>query len=673
MNKTFEELNLKPEILSALTDMGFTEPTDIQSEVIPYVYDGRDCLAQAPTGTGKTCAFGIPILSKIEVDNQDIQVLIMCPTRELVMQTEAELNKVAKYIRNIKILAIYGGQNIEKQLVGLRRRPQIVVGTTGRIMDHLRRRTLKLGGVKTLVLDEADEMLNMGFREDIDVILSSTVTQHQTILFSATIPKEILEISKLYQNNPINIKTTLHENDMPPITQYYLKVSESRKADALLALMKENDFHLVLVFCNTKRKVDELNDILNSCDYVAEALHGDLRQRERDSIMKRFRSGDINILVATDVAARGIDVEGIEAVFNYDLPRELEYYVHRVGRTARANKSGISYSFIESRGSNRIKEIERFTKNKMTEILDPNKDGFAIEERKLQAAFKSANGNIAPFTKLVKEKLEIYNEQNSSSIGLLELCGALLKLESSSYEETTTKDSNNSKAEKTSSKSSRGSRNLSDDSTRYFLNVGSKDGLNESDISKAIVSKTNICADDIIAIKVLDMCSFAEIVNGFNTDMLSLIGANIGKRKLNVELATGKKTSDNKGKFSKRSNDTPNKKYSIETKPFEKYSINERSFENNYSKENKTMEKQLLIETMPFEKKYSINDKKPFDKRFSVDEKRAPKKNYTVDGKKSTKKTYTDNERKSKRVMIDGVKVSAKKSGAKTEKETADI
>ncbi|MEG2001971.1 MAG: DEAD/DEAH box helicase, partial [Clostridia bacterium] len=348
--------------------MEFSEPTPIQAEVIPYVLQGLDCLAQAPTGTGKTCAFGIPLIDKIDEENSAVQTLIMCPTRELAKQTENELRKLLKYLEGIKVLAIYGGAPFQRQLAALKKRPQIVVGTPGRILDHLNRKTLRLRGVNLVVLDEADEMLNMGFRDDMDSILQEVSPDAQKIFFSATMPKEILEISRNYQTNPISVKTTCKESDLPEIKQYYIRVKEGNKIEAFDRIMREQEIKCSLVFCNTKRRVDEVEKKLNALGYRARGLHGDLRQSRRDYVMMGFRQKEFDVLVATDVAARGIDVDDIEAIFNYDLPLDDEYYIHRIGRTARANKKGVAYSFASAKDIHRVSECEKYINSKMQEL-----------------------------------------------------------------------------------------------------------------------------------------------------------------------------------------------------------------------------------------------------------------------------------------------------------------
>ena len=371
-NLIFKDLNLSREIQKAIAEMGFEEATPIQSQSIPPILTGQDVIGQAQTGTGKTCAFGIPAIEMIRPETIGIQVLVLCPTRELAIQTAEELKNVAKYKRGIKILPVYGGQPIDRQIFALRQHPQIIIGTPGRIMDHMRRHTLKLADLKMLILDEADEMLNMGFREDIDIILKEVPERKQTILFSATMPKEIMDLTSKYQKDPILIKSVHKELTVPNIEQYYLEVRESTKLDILTRLIDAYDLKLSLVFCNTKKRVDELTLNLQGRGYMTEALHGDMSQSQRDKVMAKFRNGTIDVSIATDVAARGIDVEDIEAVFNYDIPTDEEYYVHRIGRTGRAGKSGKAFTFVSGREIYKLKDIERYTKSKILPQKPPS-------------------------------------------------------------------------------------------------------------------------------------------------------------------------------------------------------------------------------------------------------------------------------------------------------------
>ncbi len=339
----FEELGLFPEIEKAVSYMGFEEASPIQAKAIPAMISGRDIIGQAQTGTGKTAAFGIPLLQKIDIKDKKLQAIVLCPTRELAIQVADEIRNLAKYLHGIKVLPIYGGQDIVKQIRSLKSGTQLIIGTPGRVMDHMRRKTLKMDDVHTVVLDEADEMLNMGFREDIETILSGVPEERQTVLFSATMPKPILEITKKFQKDAEVIKVTKKELTVPNIEQFYYDVKPKNKEEVLSRLLDLYSPRLSVVFCNTKKQVDLLVNALIGRGYFAAGLHGDMKQAQRDRVMQSFRKGRTDILVATDVAARGIDVDDIEAVFNYDLPQDDEYYVRseerRVGKECRSRWS----------------------------------------------------------------------------------------------------------------------------------------------------------------------------------------------------------------------------------------------------------------------------------------------------------------------------------------------
>lgn len=355
--QSLEQL-LDPRILRAIREMGFTKMSPIQEQAIPSLLEGKDIIGQAQTGTGKTAAFGIPLIQKIDPELRKLQAVVLCPTRELAIQAAEELRKLAKYMHSIKILPVYGGQEIGRQISGLRG-VQIIVGTPGRVMDHMRRHTIKLDHVNMVVLDEADEMLNMGFREDMELILGEIPGEHQTALFSATMPKPILEITGKFQKDAQLIKVASKELTIPLVSQRFYRVRNEDKDAACIRLLEYYQPKLCLIFCNTKKKVDELTECLKQHDFQAEGLHGDMTQAQRDVAMGRFRNGSTNILIATDVAARGIDVDDVEAVINYDIPQDIEYYVHRIGRTGRAGRTGRSFTFAGGREIFRIREIER--------------------------------------------------------------------------------------------------------------------------------------------------------------------------------------------------------------------------------------------------------------------------------------------------------------------------
>lgn len=360
-NIQFTELTFSPEIHKAIEEMGFVDATHIQSETIPLLLEGKDVIGQAQTGTGKTAAFGIPLLEKIAEGDTSLSSVILCPTRELAIQVANELKKLAKYKKHIHILPVYGGESIQFQIKDLKKNVQVVVGTPGRVMDHLERKTMSFENVHTVVLDEADEMLNMGFRDDIETILKTVPKERQTVLFSATMPKPIIELAKRYQHHPAHVKVTKENLTAASIEQMFFDIGGMSKINLISTLISVHDIKLSIVFCNTKRKVDDVAKSLKQLGFKADGIHGDLNQGQRNKVLTGFRTGELNILIATDVAARGIDVSNIDAVFNYDLPLDPEYYVHRIGRTGRAGKTGKAFSFVTGRNEFRLlKNIEQF-------------------------------------------------------------------------------------------------------------------------------------------------------------------------------------------------------------------------------------------------------------------------------------------------------------------------
>ncbi|KDE55388.1 DEAD/DEAH box helicase [Methanoculleus sp. MH98A] len=424
-NITFQELNISPKTLRAIEDMGFEEPTPIQISTIPAILDGRDVTGQAQTGTGKTAAFGVPAIERVDTGSRETQVLVLSPTRELAIQTAEEFSRLAKHHQGVNILPIYGGQPIDRQFRALQRGIQIVVGTPGRVLDHLDRGTLSFGAVKVVVLDEADQMLDMGFREDIEKILDDTPRDRQTILFSATLPKPILEISKKFQKNPEFISVARKEVTVPQIEQLYLEVRSRDRLEILTRLLDMYDPDLTLIFSNTKRGVDDLTTHLQARGYFAEGLHGDMKQTLRDRVMAKFRAGSIDILVATDVAARGIDVEDVDLVINYDVPQDIEYYIHRIGRTARAGRTGRAVTFVGPKEYFKLRTIQNYTKIKIARIPLPTQGD--VEESRTRKLIDRVHqtideGNLDQYANLVER---IIAEDYTS----LEVAAALLKLE----------------------------------------------------------------------------------------------------------------------------------------------------------------------------------------------------------------------------------------------------
>ena len=366
----FSELNISESTLRSLKRMGFEEATPIQEGTIKFAMEGRDVLGQAQTGTGKTGAFGIPLIEKIDPKNPAIQALIIAPTRELAIQVSEELYKLG-YDKRVKLLSVYGGQEIGRQIRALKNKPQIIVGTPGRILDHINRRTLKLDEVQTLVLDEADEMLNMGFIDDINTILESVPSSRQTLLFSATMPPAIRKIAETFMNNPEVVKIKAKEMTVENIEQFFVKATEREKFDALSRLLDVQKPELAIIFGRTKRRVDELSQALSVRGYLAEGIHGDLSQAKRISVLRQFKEGKIDILIATDVAARGLDISGVTHVYNFDIPQDPESYVHRIGRTGRAGKSGLAVTFVTPREMGYLRIVEETTKKRMTPLKPP--------------------------------------------------------------------------------------------------------------------------------------------------------------------------------------------------------------------------------------------------------------------------------------------------------------
>lgn len=360
-SKLFSELGLSSELLQAVEKLGFEQASPIQAEAIPVLLTGKDIVGQSQTGSGKTAAFGIPAVEKVDPSRREVQVLILCPTRELAVQVSEEIHKLAFFKRGIHALPIYGGQSYERQFYGLKQGAQIVIGTPGRVMDHMRRGTLRLDTAKMVILDEADVMLNMGFRDDIELILQAVPAERQTVFFSATMPKPIRDLIEKYSREPQTVKIEQKAMTVPTVEQVYYEVDRRHKLELLTRLIDLYDLKLGIVFCNTKRMVDDLVDYLEAAGYQADRLHGDMTQNMRDRVMNKFRQSGLEFLVATDVAARGIDVDDVEVVFNYDLPYDPEDYVHRIGRTGRAGKSGRAISLVPYRELFQIKNIERFT------------------------------------------------------------------------------------------------------------------------------------------------------------------------------------------------------------------------------------------------------------------------------------------------------------------------
>ena len=362
----YDELKLSPEIMRALEKKGYVQATPVQGGAIPYFMEWRDVIAKAPTGTGKTFAFGIPMVEHIDPQEDAVQGLVLAPTRELAIQIMAELRDLCEFKEGVRAVVLYGGQPIDKQITQLKKRPQIVVATPGRLMDHMKRRTVRLDRVQTVVLDEADRMLDMGFIHDVTRILDAIKSRKNLGMFSATISREVMDISWVYQRDPVEITVRADEQNKPDIQQYRIEVERGDKTEITARLLEAGSYERAITFCNTKNMTDRLSGLLKMRGFSAEAIHGDIQQSVREKTLNRFRRGELRVLVATDVAARGLDIDDVDVVFNYDVPDENEYYVHRIGRTGRAKRHGVAYTLVSTiTESMRMDDIEKATKNKV--------------------------------------------------------------------------------------------------------------------------------------------------------------------------------------------------------------------------------------------------------------------------------------------------------------------
>lgn len=520
---TFEEMCLDTRIMRAIAEMGFEQPSPIQAQSIPIAVEGKDMIGQARTGTGKTASFGIPMLQRINPKDKNLQAIVLCPTRELAIQSANEIRKLAKFLHGIKVLPIYGGQEISKQIRSLKGGVQIVIGTPGRVMDHLRRHTLKPQTVDIVVLDEADEMLNMGFREDIETILGQLPEERQTMLFSATMPKPILEIAKRYLHEPEIVKVIQKELTAPKIEQYYYEVNPRKKNEVLSRLLDMYDPSLSLVFCNTKRKVDELVADLKGRGYFAEGLHGDMKQSQRDRVMNGFRNGRTDILVATDVAARGIDVDDVEAVFNYDVPQDDEYYVHRIGRTGRAGREGRAFTLVVGKEIYKLKDIQRYCKTKIRRQPIPSvNDVAAIKVEKLleQAGELIATDGLGRMMDLLEEYLD------GSDYSATEMAAALLAMQ---LGETSTQ---------TLPKEEFGDTGAEPGMVRMFMNIGKKDRVRIGDILGAVAGESGMEGALVGTIDMYDNFSFVEVPQEYAAAVLEAMNhSKIKGRRVNMEPA----------------------------------------------------------------------------------------------------------------------------------------
>lgn len=513
----FSDLNLSKEVLQAIDDMGFESPSEVQEGTIPLILEGRDVLAQAQTGTGKTASFGIPMIEGIEDKSHNLQGLVLVPTRELARQVSDELKKLAKYKKFISIVPIYGGADMGKQLRDLKKGADIVVGTPGRVMDHMKRKTIVLDDLKFLTLDEADEMFDMGFRDDMKTIIEKTNPDRQTLFFSATFDNDIKEFSRLYQVDPAKVIIEKKELTAEKIEQFYLELNRNMKTEILNRLILIHKPKKSIIFCNTKRMVEALELEIAQRGYKVDSLHGDMRQSSRDNVMKKFRNGTIDVLIATDVAARGLDVSDIDLVFNYDLPQQAEYYVHRIGRTARAGKKGASFTFVTSRDYPKFKEIEKYANIKMEKMKLPTKSD--VEKESLDNLFDKVNKNIIR-AEDQENYTEVLNKLLAEGHSLYDISASLLKMVKESTNKTKIKDLDRvdygkgfeiSKGSDSSKRKSKDKGMKKIKGPKIFINKGKRDGLDSRDIIRLLGKHTDLAPSDIGRINIMPNFSFVEI------------------------------------------------------------------------------------------------------------------------------------------------------------------
>lgn len=522
----FDELNIDERILRAIEDMGFEETSHIQTQAIPAVCEGIDVVGQAQTGTGKTAAYTIPMLMKIDPQIKKPQAIVLCPTRELAVQVAEEIRKLAKYMSDIKVLPVYGGQEIVRQIKSLKTGVQIIVGTPGRVMDHMRRKTVKFDNINMVILDEADEMLDMGFREDMETILTETPEDRQTVMFSATMPKAIMDIARNFQKDARIIKVVRKELTVSNIEQFYYEVRPKNKTEVLCRLIDIYNPRLSVVFCNTKRQVDELISELKGRGYFADGIHGDMKQQQRDRVMDDFRSGKVDILIATDVAARGIDVDDVDMVFNYDIPQDEEYYVHRIGRTGRAGRSGMALSFISGKEVYKLKDIERYCKTKILAKPVPSLDD--VKNTKLDNMFDKIRqtieeGGLTDMVNLVEEHVnqEEYTSMDMAAALLKMLIGDTLDREDEVEEFHFDTDKDDSRM------------------VRLFINIGKKDKIKPANILGAIAGESGMPGKLVGAIDMMDNYTFVDVPAIHAEKILKAMNDNvqIKGRRVNVEKA----------------------------------------------------------------------------------------------------------------------------------------
>ncbi len=532
-----ENIEISEKIQKALEEMGFEELTQIQLEAIPHILEGRDIIAQSNTGTGKTAAFGIPVIQGIDTDVKRPQAIALCPTRELAVQVANEFKKMSKFIDGLKIVSVYGGADIKGQIDKLRSGAQIIIGTPGRVIDLIDRGVIKLDELKITILDEADEMLKMGFKEDIELILSKVEHKTQTLLFSATMPESIMRITKQFQNNPVMIKTLREGITAKEVKQSYFMVKHSDKIEALTRILDTYTTKLALVFCNTKRSVDELFDVLVDKGYNCDKIHGDINQAQRLDTLNKFNNGLVDVLIATDVAARGLDIKEVEAVINYEIPTKEDYYVHRIGRTGRAGREGLSFTLLTNKEMKKLQAIERYTKKPLRKRQIPTIE--KVNEIKQDKFIRDIESNIAKG--ITEDYSHIINRLYDSGNSPEAIISALIKDRLTFDSSDNDKDLNDIIPERRKSSRNR-DEDINKSGVRFFLNLGKKDGIRPRDILGAVAGECDIPGTDIGEIEILDKFSFFNAAKEHKNVILKKMNDSAIKGKdVVVELTTSKK------------------------------------------------------------------------------------------------------------------------------------
>jgi ATP-dependent RNA helicase DeaD len=524
---SFKDFGLINELIKAIEEVGYEMPSPIQIKTIPVLLEGRDIVGQAQTGTGKTAAFALPGLQKIDTSTSRIQLLVLTPTRELAIQVAEAFHTYAKHLGRIRVLPVYGGQSISQQIKHLRGGVQVIVGTPGRVMDHMRRETISLDNLKMVVLDEADEMLRMGFQEDVEWILSHTPETRQTALFSATMPRQVRRIADKYLNDPVNIETERKTMTVPTISQFYVNVSEGQKTDALTRILETDSSpgEAVLIFHRTKIGADQLTEKLQARGYAAEAMHGDMSQNQREAVIKKLKNGQVEIVVATDVAARGLDVEQITTVVNYDMPGDTEVYVHRIGRTGRAGREGKAILFVTPRQQRMKRDIENYTKQHIEPFRMPTQADVAsrrvaiLKERILDILAKQ---DLELYLSLVEELAEECGcdiAEIAAAATFLAVGDKPLEVKVQPPAEQLVKQWNT-------------------EMTRLFIDVGRRDGVSASHIVGAIANEADIPGKAIGAIDIYDRFTLVDVPSEFTERVLEQMrNSRIRSQKANVRVA----------------------------------------------------------------------------------------------------------------------------------------